>query len=385
MVKRTKRTSLKAKVGANAHKQKTTGAQYGYLSLPKGVQMFKEQPKDRPRLDFIPYTVSDPKHPDRDDDLEIATPGDLWYKRPFWVHRNIGAEDDSAVCPTTSGNRCPVCEFRSQRIKEGASYQDDDVKALRAKLRNLYVVIPIDHKEYEEEPHIWDISQYLFQDKLNDELEEDENYQAFPDLEEGLTLRLRFSEEKLGSNTFASTSRIDFEERKEGYDDSILDKAPDLDQVLSIKSYKQLEALFYELDENEPEPEEPEEKPAKRRDKSAEPEEKEETSRRKKKSAQPAKDEPEGQEDEEPVSENDEEPEEEEVVEDAPEEEDTSEEDEPEEPPKKANKGAKKKAEEVEDGECPHGYRFGQDTDEYEECDTCPVWEACADAMEVNS
>lgn len=260
MARKTKATKskFKGKVAGNAHKQKTQGAKYGHLNLPKGVSVFKEEPGSRVRLDFLPYEVTDPKHSDRDDELEIAIPGELWYKRPYKLHRNVGANNDSAVCPTSIGKKCPLCEYRAKLLQEGADWQDDAVKALKASNRNLYVIVPKGHKDYDEKPHVWDISQFLFQDKLNDELDEDEEYGVFPDLEEGLTVRIRFSEEQLGKNKFADTSRIDFEEREEQYDASILKKVPNLDELLSVMSYKQLEAKFFEM-EDETAPEEVEE------------------------------------------------------------------------------------------------------------------------------
>jgi len=63
------------KTGADARRQKAAGSSYGYLKLPKGVKMFKEDPKSRVELDIIPYIVTDPKHPDLDEELEIAVVG----------------------------------------------------------------------------------------------------------------------------------------------------------------------------------------------------------------------------------------------------------------------------------------------------------------------
>ena len=32
--------------------------------------------------------------------------------------------------------------------------------------------------------------------------------------------------------------------------------------------------------------------------------------------------------------------------------------------------------------ECPYAYKFGVDTDEYEECDECEKWDDCIEAKE---
>lgn len=338
-----KTSKFKSAVVGNTQQQQKQGAQYGHLNLPKGVSVFKEEPGGKAALDFLPYEVTDHNHPDRNDALGIAVPEELWYKRPYRLHRNIGMNNDSAVCPGSIGKKCPVCEYRGKLLKEGSNYQDDEVKALKPSLRNLYIVIPKGMKDYDEKAHIWDISQFLFQDALNEEIEENEDNGIFPDLEVGLTLRIRFSKEEFGKNKFAKTSRIDFDERNEQYDEKILKQIPNLDEVLTVPSYKQLEAQFFEL-EDEPKPEE-------------EPEgedEPEERPERKKKKANP---EPKEQESEEEEEESEEEPE-------------------PE--PVEAESKPKKESE----NKCPYGYRFGVDIDEYDECDECDLWDECIEEKE---
>ncbi len=51
-------------------------------------------------------------HPDRDEEYGIAVPGSLWYKRPYWLHRGVGPENVSIVCPSSIGKKCPICEYR---------------------------------------------------------------------------------------------------------------------------------------------------------------------------------------------------------------------------------------------------------------------------------
>ena len=241
-----KKISFADKVRANIEKQKSQKSQYGYLKLLKGVNVFKEEPGSRVKLDILPYVVTDPNHPDRDDELGIAVPGALWYKRPFKLHRNIGYNNMPLVCPTSIGKRCPICEYKQRLLKEGKDWRDDSVKALKTYLRNLYIVVPLDNKNYEERPYVWDISDHLFQNKLSIELEENPEYANFPDLEDGYTLRIRFTEEQFGKNKFADTSRIDFEKREKKYDKSILDKVPNLDEVLVVLPYEQIEAKFFD-------------------------------------------------------------------------------------------------------------------------------------------
>ena len=269
------------KVSSDAKRQKTQGSNYGYLRLPKGINVFSPEPGKRAKFDIIPYLVSNPKHPNRNTEEGIAVPGSLWYKRPFRVHRNVGVANDAVICLSSFGKKCPICEYRSKRQKEGA--EKEELKALNSTQRNLYCIIPIDNKTSESVPHILDISQFLFQDKINAEIEENSEYEIFMDLEEGLTLNVRFLSSTMGtSKPFAEAGRIDFDKRKEQYDESILEDVPDLDTLLMELSYKELETKFFEMedevkgeDEEEPtvrkrkvaieEEDEPEDKPIRKR------------------------------------------------------------------------------------------------------------------------
>jgi len=368
MAKKKRTSKFRGKVAQSAKKQVAQGSQYGYLNLPKGVNIWKEEPKSKVKIDILPYLVTDPKHPDPD-----ATVGEPWYCRPYKVHRGIGPNNDSIVCPTSIGQKCPICEYRAQRLKDGADSQDDEIKALKPSRRNLYVVVPLNVDGYEKKPHIWDISQFLFQDMLNEEILEDEDYEIFPDLEEGLTLQLRFSEETFMKNKFAKINRIDFIEREEQYGEDYIKNVPNLDEILQIKSYEEVYAFFFEVPvESEEEEDEEEEKP-----------------KRKKKSFSSMREDEEFMKEEEEEEGDDDEDDEddiEEEEEDDIEEEEEEEEEKPKRPKKtKAKKetGTKKKsAKKSKDDKCPYGHRFGVDTDEFDDCDDCDLWEECIDEKE---
>ncbi len=338
MVKKKKERKFKGSVSRNAAKQ-SRGARYGHLSLPKGINVFKEEPKTRIDVDILPYEVTTQNHPDRDDEYGIAVEGSLWYKRPYWLHRNIGANSEDVVCPTSIKEKCPVCEYRAQMLKDGADWNDDSVKALKPSMRNLYAIIPKTSKNYPKEIHIWDISQFLFKNKLIEESQENEEYETFPDLEEGYTLKIRFSEEQLGSNKFADTSRIDFKERDKPYKEAILDEVPALDDILNVPSHKAMEALFFGgLDQDEIDEDDEND------------------------------DDEEIEEEDAPFNDDDDEPEEEE------------EEEEKEKPKRSRKEKSDKKGK--KDNKCPHGHKFGDDCEEYDECDDCEKWEECLDASE---
>lgn len=272
---KTKKMSFKGKVGKNAKSQQSESSGFGYLTLPKGLQRYSPKPGSKGvLLDFLPYLVSDPRHPDKDEKDDIAMVGNYWYRRPFFTHKNIGTGNDSVVCLGSIGKKCPICEYRAKRQKEGAD--KEELQALKQSKRVLYVVIPLNSTEYEKKIHIFDISHFNFQELLNDELEENSDYEIFPDLEEGLSLKIRWNAETMGSSKpFAQAGKIEFEERKKPYKESILDEVPDLDKVLKILTYAELDAKFLEMENDEDKGEEKEE-PRKRKAVEKEEEEEEE-------------------------------------------------------------------------------------------------------------
>jgi len=361
------KSSFKDKVMKDAERQQSRASSYGYLSLPKGVQVYSPEPGSRVTLDFLPYVVTDDRHPDRDPEREIAMPDTLWYKRPFKVHRNIGAANDSVICPTSVGKRCPICEYRAKLMKEGAEKESTD--ALKPSLRNLYVVVPLGDKKYEEKPHVFDISQYLFQGLLNEELEENEDYGVFPDLEEGLTLKIRFESRTIGKGQpFAEASRIDFLQREEQYTEEILKEVPSLDNLLHILSYEEIEARFFEVDTEEAGGKLKEDvAPTIRRGigKEEEEEEEEEESTPKRsvtrtpsRTTTPIRRVVEKEEEEAPtrkVKEEEEEP----------------------VPVNKTRETVSASEQTSSKGKCPYGHRFGADVSAFDDCDICEIWDEC--------
>lgn len=241
-----KKSSFRDKVQSDAKRQQSqSGASYGYLRLPKNVSVFTVEP-GRLKFDIIPYIVSDPKHPSLDRESGIAEVGSQWYRRPFKVHKNVGSDEESYVCLTSFGKKCPICDYMKKAAKEGAS--KEELAQYKPKNRSLYIVIPKDNKDFEEVPHIFDFSDFLFQDQLNKDLEEDDEYD-FCDLEIGKTLQVTFTKDTYNGNAFSKATRVKFLERDDQYDSDYSENVPDLDKVLIELSYEELEAKFLELDD----------------------------------------------------------------------------------------------------------------------------------------
>ena len=336
--------------------------------------MLKIEKRGKHLLDILPYTITDHKHLDIDSDLGIEV-GEQWYKRPFRIHRNVGADNNTVVCPTTFGKKCPICDYKTQKKKEGADW--DELKTYNPSSRNLYIVIPRGIKGHEEVPHIFDYSDFLFQEELNKELEENPDAGIFPDPDEGFSLLVRFDEETFGKNKFFKASRIDFEERETLGEDA--EHSIDLDSVLTCFSYEKIEKMFFDLPVDDDGAEEDEDAPPPpRAGKSS-----------------PAKKKP--------------------VIDEDP---DEDPDDDTPPPTRKGKTPAipkgmkicvacegtgknsrgkecpicegegfvpdvkKGKGKDTTENECPHGFKFGKDCEKYDECDACDKWDECFDAKE---
>jgi hypothetical protein len=219
-------------------KRAKEGAQKGFsVNLPEDVKRFSPK-KGTYKLDIIPYTVSAKKHPDG------VAAGELWCRRPFLIHYGIGVDNKPQICPRTIGKACPICEYY-EREKKRPGADEDALKEIRAKARELYNVIDLDNED--DGVQVFEMSYHLFGKLLEGEINEadDDEVAGFAELKGGKTLKVRFSEATMGTNKFLEATRIDFLERDD-YKKSILDDVVDLDSVFNVLSYEELEAVFLE-------------------------------------------------------------------------------------------------------------------------------------------
>lgn len=344
---------------ANAEKR-TSGANYGYLKIPKDVRVFSPETETTAVLDILPYEVTDKNHMDK---IEVGT---LWYKKPFKVHKNVGPGNDAVICPTTFGKPCPICEHRDE-LKGNEDNNEDDVKKLRPSNRNLYIVKIKDYdgkKKFDKKQwHLFDFSDFLFQEVFETQLKKKEGFDDFFLPEEGRSLEITFDEGSFAGNKFAKTTRVDFVPRKKQYSDDIIDEIPNLDEILTILSYDEIEAKFFG-EEHTTEETPKKDKKKKKKSKKEEVVEEEEAPKKEKKSKKAKK---------EKVVEEEEE---------APKKKDKKKKKAAEEevPTKKDKKSKKKVKEGTKKMPCPFKHKFGKDCDKFSECDDCEIWPECNSA-----
>jgi hypothetical protein len=225
-----------------ALKQATTTSGSGYLKLPQGATLFK--PKAGVHyLDILPYEAGK--------DNPYADPGTLHWERTFYVHRGVGPNQEMVICPRmTRKARCPICEHRMKLIQEANEENEELIRDLSPKQRQLFNVI--DTKEPDKGVQILDISYHLFGKLLDARIrnsDEDEGWDRFFHLEDGFTLRVGFAEKSFGGFAYYEAESIDFKSRKESYDEEILQKVYCLDDLLIELPYEQIRTMFLQIDE----------------------------------------------------------------------------------------------------------------------------------------
>ena len=405
MAKKRKEGMFTGKARKSMDKPQST---YGYLSIPEDVEIFKPEPDTEVVFDIIPYIVTDPNHLDNKVHEDVAVQGDPHWKRPLKVHKNVGPDNLSIICPTTVGKNCPICEYFTTRKRAGDDW--DDIRKMLPSYRHLYAIILTDAQDCEvdyKEDQIYVMEQpdHYFGKALQSALDKDITAENFADPENGLSLQVDFRAGQFGKIEFAEAIKVRFLEREDEYLDTIIDDAPDLDSMMKILPYKEIDALFFgmeNMDDEDMENEELEDESSRRRSRERgtnrrsnsdyrsrhrgrrkeeapeeEPEEEEKKPSRSRSRKTTRKKES------EPIN-----PPEEEV-------DDTDSDPEEEEPSQKSKRSRKTKESEEGDpvktsrsrklpkDKCPFGHRFGVDHDQFEDCDKCKIWEDCKEAGEA--
>lgn len=243
-----KREREKRKINYTSPKeraQKHSSGDSTSVRIPEGMSFFSVKAAKTIKIDIIPYEVK--KGNDEKGGNPHAETGQYHYERTYWAHRGIGIEQTSICCPRkTFGEKCPICEDQA-KMRRDPDADDELVKSLEPKERQLFIVIDRDDKsDAEGVMKLWDISYHLFGKALDAKMkraEADDDYVAFHSLEAGKTLRVGFEEKHMGKNAFFACDDIEMKSRKP-LPESILDEVPDLDELLVHMEYDDLKRYY---------------------------------------------------------------------------------------------------------------------------------------------
>ena len=121
----------------NAYETRDKGGSGGnsYLNWKKqdgDIKFFK--PKEgKNKINIIPFEVKSKNHPRvHQGILEV---GDLDFSLDIFIHRNVGPNKASIVCPKKNyGKACPICDLVSEYYDSGKA---DEAQALKATQRSV--------------------------------------------------------------------------------------------------------------------------------------------------------------------------------------------------------------------------------------------------------
>ena len=226
--------------------EKESSGQVGNFNLPEGREFLKLEEATM-FMDVIPYKVTTKN-------VEGIPIGEFNDRKIVYLHFSVGEGNRTVVCPKTIGKKCPICDHRYKLIKEDYDANKKEIGALKAKKRFIMnVTLP---KESKEKLYFWEGSVFNYLNILDEELElgcqDDESILSYAELRDGKTLKMRIKTEKKvfggSERSWLVTSKVDFIDRNYAYDESITNEVVDLDACLNVKSFAEINALFYGLE-----------------------------------------------------------------------------------------------------------------------------------------
>lgn len=238
--------------GGRLAKHQTSGR--ATLDVPSGLSLWKPKKAGSHTIDIIPYRVTDSilKY---NPDYVYASPGKWYFERTYFIHKNIGVNNDSHTCiAKTFGKRCPICEARAEYNNSAHKEDRDRGYALRQSERQLFLIY--DNDDREKGVQLWDVSNWNFGKHLDAYVEgarpkDKAAYRKFYHPTEGFTIRITATESSMGKkgesggggmNTVYSIHQ--FFDRDEPLPDQIINHGFDLDAIVRGSDYSRLKAIY---------------------------------------------------------------------------------------------------------------------------------------------
>jgi len=296
-------------------------------------------------IDIIPWLSGD-NYPTKN--YPDVVKGELVYVLDVWVHRGIGPDENTIVCPSRNyGKPCPICEDINEKRKD-ESFSDDSIKDISPKRRSIYQIVCYDSSAEEEKGvQIWDVAHFFMEKHIAELAKKPRSggFVLFADPDEGKQIYFKRKGTGQTNTEFVAHQFLD---RDYTIADETLDEGISLDDYIEVLSYEELEKMYWgrrmpsrtETGDESPEPTSDRVDTKRRRIPKSEPTKKEEDS--------------------------------------PPWHEDTKEEAPTRRPRKPPVNKEEPKEKSSSDTECPGGGTFGVDIEQLSHCGTCKVWDDCA-------
>jgi len=247
-----KRDKHRTSSGMAKWREKSSGDFSTLFNLPEGIKMYEIKSAGTYYLDAIPYITKEGN--------EFAKAGKYWWVKSFWVHRQIGVNNEWVVClAKTFRKPCPCCEFRA-KLGDDPEADAKTADALKPSQRLIFNMV--DLKKDKNTVQLLHMPDWYFgralRQVLDAEFEDHEdNMEEFYMPEGGSYMKCRAEPADAGYSGY-NVVRIDFKARKEDLDEDILEQAANLDDILVVKDYDELKEMLYAApaddDDDEDEP-----------------------------------------------------------------------------------------------------------------------------------
>lgn len=221
-----------------------------YLKIGNAT-MFKMPENGNVLMDVIPYRVTSQTYHDYNPNsyIFVKSSPQFSFTRSFAVHKKIGAEERSIVCPMSLGLRCPICEEQrvfTENFKNKAKRDEWREKGFSPQYRQL--VNFYDLSKADGVMYVWDVPVSYFLKVILAEIKNDSSYENFAEIENGLTLNVKFRPGEFKDREgkpIPVVKDISFLKRNKDYTLADIDKAYNLDDMLDVLPYEDVSQLFF--------------------------------------------------------------------------------------------------------------------------------------------
>lgn len=215
------------------------------------IKFIKYKEKGEYALDIVPYKIGSKHHPDVC--VGKAEVGDEDYLLDIRVHRNVGPKKMSVICPRSMNHKCVICDYLDE-IKNQYGWESAEYKKaskVAAQRKAFYFVVDPDAKE--QKLSIFEASYKNFQSELLDQAESDgareglDGLLPFAEWPKGCTVEFRVTMVKNGGSPYPypEFKSFAFKKRKGNeYPEDFLEDVPSLDSLMIVRSADEVAKLF---------------------------------------------------------------------------------------------------------------------------------------------
>jgi len=175
--------------------------------------------------------------------------GDWDYSVDYFVHKNVGPDKGTYICPKkTYGKACPMCEEAQRLSDENGS---DAAKGMWASKRSLLCVQPLDERgRGDDVPMLLDCAYNNFTHDLTDASTACMRGDGVVDFANpgaaGREVSFQIGEESMGGGRkYKIAKNFAFNKRREDIPDSVLDAVPCLDSLLVVSTKEDIEKAMF--------------------------------------------------------------------------------------------------------------------------------------------